>query len=66
VEDHWLHCDDLFNKFTVPHVFHDKCSFCFSIKQVRKSRLRITIIVYYFCLIISKYVRLSRINISDG
>jgi len=50
---------------TAPHVFHDICSFCFSLKQVRKITLRVTIIVYYFCLINSKYVRLTRINISD-
>jgi hypothetical protein len=50
---------------TVLHVFHDVRSFCFSIKQFRKSTLRVTILVYYFCLITSKYIRLTRINISD-
>jgi len=49
----------------VLHVFHDVCSFCFSIKQVRRSTLRVTILVYYFCLISSKCIRLTRINISD-
>jgi len=49
----------------VPHVLHDICSFCFPIKRVRISKLRVTILVYYFCLINLKYVRLARINISD-
>jgi hypothetical protein len=50
---------------TVPHVFYDICLFCFQLKQVRKNTLRITILMYCFCLIISRNVRLMGINISD-